>query len=176
MKTKIRILKSRARRWFSKHLRIARDRAIDTYFHSFDPLKASTLVVYWLAFCGMVMMAGPNNPHDLGPYMKLMMQGGPVCFWATCFLVILIARLIGLLTYYRNRITEFAVPVLAMWVWSTLFLSNAIAAFEPGAEPSGLFMLYLGPISIEFFILSRAICDNYYSDFLDRYYHPEEEK
>ena len=173
---KARAVKVWIKRWFRRHANIAQDRAIETYFHNLDPLKASTLIVYWLAFCGMVMMAGPNNPDDLGPFMKLMMQGGTVYFWAICFLTILTARLIGLLTYYKNRFSEFVIPVLAMWVWSTLFLSNAIAAFAPDAEPSGLFMLYLGPISIEFFILSRAICDNHYSDFLDRYYPPEEEK
>ena len=154
--------------------RTARNRMVATYFSSLDPLKASTLVVYFFAAIGMAMMHGPNNPEDLGVYMKLMMQGGPVWFWSTCFWLILISRITGLITNYYNRITAFATPVLAMWVWATLFLSNAIAAFAPGAEPSGLFMLYLGPIWIEFFIVSRVICDDHYAEFFRKYYPPED--
>lgn len=154
--------------------RVARNRVVSTYFSSLDPLKASTLVVYFFAAVGMGMLQGPENPDDLGVYMKLMMQGGPIWFWSLCFWAILIARMVGLLTNYYNKFTAFATPVLAMWVWSILFLSNAVAAFSPGAEPSGLFMLYLGPIWIEFFIVSRVICDDHYSDFFAKYYPPEE--
>ena len=126
-----------------------RSRKSDVKFFDIDlsPLKIIMILVYLLT-CAGIMLHNKSSSVDGLKYLFSVMSPS---HWIAISLFLAICRLIGRTVGYEAKILTYIVPVLGLWFWSMLFASSVI--FSP---LTGLTVLYIIPIVIEFWILVQA--------------------
>jgi hypothetical protein len=167
-----RLMIEHAKQWCEKFRQQFIDKLLDIYFDGLLPVKFCMLPAYLLGGTGMMMLIGKVPAHDT----MLMLGSAPALFWAICLYTVFIFRSLGLFTSFQSPIARLAIPVLAIWVWSTMFVSSLLAPMSDLADPAGMYLLYLAPVLVEAFILSRVFYDDHYDKYLAQYYPIQEDK
>ena len=139
------------------YLRYAGARLHEIYFKdTMRPVKVISIVASWLCSLGLMSMAVPGHINEAS--MALAEAAAPLWFWGLLIWGVCLERIFNLLTPFNNKYAELVTPFAAVWVWFVLFLSALLDTSDSGH----MFVLYLVPTLIEFWVLGRVFFDEFF--------------
>lgn len=127
-----------------------KDKLLTIMWQDLRPLKLVTIPLAFLTAIGIGIQYYSESLHDF----EMMLKIGPWWIWSLGFVIVGIARFIGLFVWLGTRFTRQGTPALAILLWSMMFAGSDILT-----PIEGMGLLYLIPLSIEVWILGRALAD-----------------
>lgn len=124
------------------------NKLIGIYLESTRPTKLFTVLL--MTVCALGLVIG----HDEAATIKYLNKIAPDFFWALLFLLMAVMRIVELFADKTGVLADYFVPITVIWVWAIILTASVIAV-----PFNAMGLLYLIPILVEMWFISRAVED-----------------